>query len=141
VDSISRLPDHYQAKIDSLLQAKAQLLESKISGLRSQTSGISKDLDSLSNSRVGELVNGNLDKLTPEQYTAKLNGINESIQSTKDMSTAGFFLHGEYERMNTAVETGSATDEIYRHWKSRALVGIGKEYSFVKGIKGQVMVL
>jgi len=43
--------------------------------------------------------------------------------------------------MNTAVETGSATDEIYRHWKSGALVGIGKEYSFVKGIKGQAMVL
>ncbi len=53
----------------------------------------------------------------------------------------GFFLHGEYERMNTAVESGSSTDEIYRRWKPGALVGIGKEYSFVKGIKGQVMVL
>jgi len=53
----------------------------------------------------------------------------------------GFFLHGEYERMNTAVETGSATDEIYRRWKSGALAGIGKEYSFIKKIKGQVMVL
>jgi len=57
----------------------------------------------------------------------------------------GFFLHGEYERMNTAVEssiaTNAATDETYRRWKSGALVGIGKEYSFFKGIKGQVMVL
>ena len=57
----------------------------------------------------------------------------------------GFFLHGEYERMNTAAESSSAstapTDEAYRRWKSGALVGAGKEYSFVKGIKGQVMVL
>ena len=57
----------------------------------------------------------------------------------------GFFVHGEYERMNTAVESSSTatapTDEIYRRWKSGALVGVGKEYSFVKGIKGQVLVL
>lgn len=53
----------------------------------------------------------------------------------------GFFLHGEYERMNTTVESGNITDEIYRRWKSGVLLGIGKEYSFVKGIKGQVMVL
>jgi len=61
------------------------------------------------------------------------------------VAVKGFFLHGEYERMNTAVETtgatNAATDEIYRTWKAGALAGIGKEYSFIKQIKGQVMVL
>jgi len=87
LDSISSLPDHYLTNIDSLLQAKAQLLGSKISGLRSKTSGLTKSLDSLSNTRVGELVNDNLDKLTPEQYTGKLNGINESLQTYKSKIT------------------------------------------------------
>jgi len=85
MDSIGSLPDHYLAKIDSLLQAKAQLLGSKISGLRSQTSGIAKGLDSISN--TGELVNDPLNKLTPEQYTAKLNDINGALEQYQSKIT------------------------------------------------------
>ncbi len=39
------------------------------------------------------------------------------------------------------METSNATSETYRHWKSGVLAGVGKEYSFIKKIKGQVTVL
>jgi len=87
MDSICSLPNHYIDKIDSLLQSKAQLLQTKTSALHTKATGNLQDPDSLSTTRVGELVNDNLDKLTPEQYTAKLNNINESLQTYQSQIT------------------------------------------------------
>jgi len=87
LDSLNGLPDHYLTQIDSLLQAKAQLLESKISGLRSKTSGITKDLDSISNAQAVNFLDEKLDDLTPQQYTTKLNHINQSLETYKSKIT------------------------------------------------------
>jgi len=87
LDSISSLPDHYLTNIDSLLQTKAQLLQARINALQTKATDKLQGLDSLSNNRVGELVNDNLDKLTPEQYTTKLNDINGALEQYKSKIT------------------------------------------------------
>lgn len=53
----------------------------------------------------------------------------------------GFIMHGEFERMTTTVDVANTTDEVNRKWVSGGLIGLGKEYGLIKGIKGQVMVL
>jgi len=81
LDNIGSLTDPYLTEIDSLLQAKARLIEVTIYDLQSTIARKLPSQDSLSTSRVGELLNDKVDKLTPEQYTAKMNSINESLQS------------------------------------------------------------
>lgn len=53
----------------------------------------------------------------------------------------GFFVHGEFERMNVAPDSAATNAETTRRWKSGVLAGIGKEYNFIKNVNGQVMVL
>ncbi len=52
-----------------------------------------------------------------------------------------YFLHGEYLSMMTSIADATASGELSRRWVNSGLIGIGKEYVFFKGIKGQVMVL
>jgi len=126
VDSISSLPDHYLAQIDSLLQAKAQLLGSKISGLRSKTSGIAKGLDSISNTRVGELVNEKLTNLNPEQYTPRMSGINQSLQAYKSKITDSEELAwGQLDQLDGAVK--QYQDKLLNLEDLEALKGYGQQ--------------
>jgi len=74
-------------KIESLLQDKAQLIQARINSLHTKATSKLQGLDSLSNTRVGDLVNDNLEKLSPEQYTTKLNGINQSLETYKSKVT------------------------------------------------------
>ncbi len=110
LDNITHLPSHYLTQIDSLLQAKAQLLESKISGLRSQTSGITKGLDSLSNTQAVNFLDKKLEDLNPEEYTDKLNEINKSLETYKskitDSKELAWVEHysGQLDQMETVVK-------------------------------------
>ncbi len=53
----------------------------------------------------------------------------------------GFFLHLEYENLSVTPDSVNLTDHAHRRWNSGGLVGVGKQYKFIKGIQGQVMVL
>ena len=53
----------------------------------------------------------------------------------------GFLVHGEFERLNVALETVTRNDQYRRKWQTNGLIGVGKEYPMFKGIKGQVLVL
>jgi len=86
MDSISSLPDHYLAQIDSLIQAKAQLIGSKISDLRPETSGKFNNLDSISNTQGASFLEEKLE-LDPEEYTTRLNSINKSLETYQSKIT------------------------------------------------------
>jgi len=53
----------------------------------------------------------------------------------------GFFVHGEYENLNTASLTTDSGDKVNRSWQPAGLAGIGREFNFFKHAKGQVMFL
>jgi len=53
----------------------------------------------------------------------------------------GFFVHGEYENLNTAGLTTDSGDKVNRSWQPAGLAGIGKEFDFFKQAKGQVIFL
>lgn len=57
-----------------------------------------------------------------------------------EYSIGKFFLHGEYELMSNAI-ANPTTQEVRRVDAPGAMLGVGINYSFMKKIKGNVMVL
>ena len=55
------------------------------------------------------------------------------------------FLHGEYQALSnfrqSSDQQATTTESSKRQWVYGALVGVGKEFALIKGIRGQVMVL
>ena len=87
LESISSLPDHHLVKIDSLLQAKAQLLQARINHLEAKATSKFQGLDSISNTQATSFLDEKLEDLNPQEYTAKMSGINESLQAHKSKIT------------------------------------------------------
>ncbi len=51
-----------------------------------------------------------------------------------------FFTHGEFELLRTN-HFNPDTDELLAHWPRGLMVGIGKNYKFMKKVEGSVMIL
>ena len=81
------LPDHYLTQIDSLLQAKARLLQARITNLHTKATGKLQGLDSISSISGDNFFNDKLKGLNPQEYTAKMSDINESLQAYKSKIT------------------------------------------------------
>ncbi len=58
-----------------------------------------------------------------------------------EYSISKFFVHGEYEQISHAVVMDAATDQVSRVNSPGALLGAGMNYSFSKGVKGNMMIL
>jgi len=52
-----------------------------------------------------------------------------------------FFLHGEFEILNTKVPSHATADDASREWGNGALAGIGKTYQVNKKIRGSIFVI
>lgn len=71
----------------ALLQAKAQLLQATINNLQAKATTKLSDQDSISKTHASSFLDEKLDDLNPQEYTAKMKGINESLQTYKSKIT------------------------------------------------------
>ncbi|MEQ9426851.1 MAG: hypothetical protein RJQ09_20680 [Cyclobacteriaceae bacterium] len=79
-------------------------------------------------------------------------GSGEKFKSSKEEATHGgrlfteytffksFFGHGEFEMLHTN-QPDPNSDGLRGNWSEGALIGLGKNYKFIKKIQGSVMLL
>jgi hypothetical protein len=51
----------------------------------------------------------------------------------------GFFGYGEFEYLSSPDISQTTTDDKLRNWQEGFLVGVGKQFNFTKGLKGQII--
>jgi len=82
-------------------------------------------------------------------YRLKFNEDQKSLLKGEEVYGGRFFMeykfnrifaHGEYENISHA-KVDDQTDEVIRIHSPGALLGLGIEYNFIKGSKGNMMVL